>query len=1432
MFTFDAFNNPEPLRIFLCRPSKEIICELNAIDDQTANIDVALNDQFSLTFDYPRYFTDSDGELCESNGYHFLCAGMYLLVEKIGMFVMSQPIYSKNEDDVEVKSVSALSKDSELENKDLVGYKINTGEKDSLEMLVSYVEGEKENLINEYTDLPYDYILFYDTRADQLDNFYRNSGCPNNGTVTNSEMLGKLKNITDLIPRLKNKVTKTTNSDGKTEQSVTEYIKFTWFDNGEIQDATLYGFMDRVADLIPFYTKYRSQLSLLDLAIENSRCGWTIGYVDPVLVNKKFQFDIDSQNIYSFLREDISQKARCIIDFDVMNMKINVIAVENYGKDTGINISRQNLQNNLEVSCEENSVVTRYRVSGEDDFNISYVNFGSDRIDDISYYLNARDLNGNRIYVTDELAEKYKQFSKDREAARGKYAEYTKEYNRCLEELTELQYRVPDDKLLTDWSQFNETELNNLLDTYYNLKAQLETLYKNDYRGKYCDGIGYYVRSDDSINIDALKTTEYWYDYAAYENVIAQIKETLDKYPMYDETDKDKMNAWKTEWSLYGTIELRAKIDAYKNTLKMADESNIIEFDTNGKPIPWDNLSVAQKASYNNELGKDRYIMNFGDLDKSYNEMIAALNYLDTTLKPQEDALQKKLDEMSGKRSQIVTLVSLEGYDRLKLGEIIRIEDLPAIGTNSFTDKDREIINLLYIDADYSNENFFVTSIDDYSSTIDRQYELLDDAREQLSIDSQPQFSFSASINNLLALPDFQDFAAQFSLGNYMIAQYFDDYYVRLRLTRFSFNPRIPSSELSVEFSNFLKSRSKFDDISFLLDGGGGSGGASGRGGSGGSGGTGDGKLGDGLDITISNTLLSKLLSTEMFGTAVTNVILDTMRLNSLSAKNATFDQLVAGKVSISGRCLNTDEIASINYNYPGFNKDKPVYTIDNTEGSILKLDDGSFSFAGGLLKGYKNETGVYTLNVEGKVVATEGLIGGWTINDNSLSKSIATGGYNYTVALRTSGGELSNNISDTVRMIEVAKYTDQQDYESQFYVGSNGYLFANDANIKGTVNANTLIANDRGEIGGWAINSSGLSKKFQAKTTNYEYSVVMRTSGGATSHGIPDTIRMLEVVQNTKGQTDYKSMFYVGSDGYLFANNANIKGAIDATRVTASEEYKIYSKKYWSQAGNEGEVQAQEKVIIRAGYSGERGCIAFGNESLATDIIGSIITVTNGLRVYGALSAQSGYFTGPVELNKTTTIGNNIYFKTYNSKYSNVSLVGWSSGDNIRIGENDGTGKIIANACMIAAKNVQKWGSGGWQSLSDERYKFDFHPIDKAYDFIMGLEGCMYKFTDGTSDRYHMGFKAQATQKLMNETVGDTGLVVAYTFSEDIPVDLDNPDTYTLALRYEEFIAPHILVTQAHDREIRRLQDEIATLKTQLSDITEKLNTYKKASV
>ena len=98
-----------------------------------------------------------------------------------------------------------------------------------------------------------------------------------------------------------------------------------------------------------------------------------------------------------------------------------------------------------------------------------------------------------------------------------------------------------------------------------------------------------------------------------------------------------------------------------------------------------------------------------------------------------------------------------------------------------------------------------------------------------------------------------------------------------------------------------------------------------------------------------------------------------------------------------------------------------------------------------------------------------------------------------------------------------------------------------------------------------------------------------------------------------------------------------------------------------------------------------------------------------------------------------------------------------------------------------------------------------------------MNLNPCLFKFNDGTSNRYHMGFKAQEVEKNMLNTIGDTGLTVKYNCEEGLNVDLNNPDTYILGLRYEEFIAPLIQVVQNQQKQISELKKKIDTLSNQV---------------
>ena len=90
--------------------------------------------------------------------------------------------------------------------------------------------------------------------------------------------------------------------------------------------------------------------------------------------------------------------------------------------------------------------------------------------------------------------------------------------------------------------------------------------------------------------------------------------------------------------------------------------------------------------------------------------------------------------------------------------------------------------------------------------------------------------------------------------------------------------------------------------------------------------------------------MLAKLLNTELFGTRVTDVILDTVDANAITARSATFGSLANGTTVVDGKCITTGWIVDKDYN--GSNG-----SITNTAGSILNLESGLFNFAGGNLK-------------------------------------------------------------------------------------------------------------------------------------------------------------------------------------------------------------------------------------------------------------------------------------------------------------------------------------------------------------------------------------------------------------------------------------------------------------------------------------------------
>lgn len=1413
MFDFNLYDNPKPLKIFLCRPdTHKAICELNGISEESCRLKLAGNNQYELNFDYYRYM-DINGERIETNGYDKLLIDTELFVEKFGYFKLKYPPYT-DDGSKEIKSITAHSIDCELENKELVNFKVNTGEKDSAEYLVTYDDGETESLLNEYTGLPYDYIVFYNTFPEQLTafkSFVLGGGAIDDATrnVTDVTRIAKFMEMIKLIPRLFSKVVYDSTND---KHSLIEYMKIFYAQDGVTVEKIQYKrsvLCARIDELFTFYTKYRNQLSLLTLAIEKCNCNWSVGEIDSSLANKRFQFNV-SENIYAFLTNDLASKTKAIVDFDRINRKINVVLIENLGNDSGVFLSKNSLINSVNINCNEEKLCTRYNVTGGNDIDLRYVNFGHSRIDNIDYYLRVRDDNGNLVYVSEELAEKYRQYKTDIEIAREKYIEYTKQYNQLNQDIRAFKYRLPNDEVKNDWDTFRLDELEGFKTVYNNLLCTLKTLYNEDYGDR-----GY---TNGEINENFMRTTEYWYDYYAYKKVLDQLDEAINcklNDERYSEIDNEqiiaKIKAFETEWSLYGTVELENKLKSYIERMNVMIDggSIVIQANTDYTPKTWSNLSVEEKKNYNS-LEINYY---YTEYYKIYSEYVSCKTYLDS-LYPQLTQMESVLAEVTEDRNNLLKYVTLEGYNRNRLADLVDLDTITSEIDYSFTATEIGIITSLYIDSNYSNENILTTSLDDTVSTVDVEKELLEDAEEELSKVSQPQLTITTSIDNLLAIPEFKDY--NFDIYNYVMLEYYKDYYVKLRLYEIEFNPVMPEDEISVVFTNYINSASERSDLSYILQQS--SGGSS----SGGSGGGSGGNFGesDDIDVTISNTMLAKLLNTEMFGSRVTDVVLNTINTKTLTARTATFKDLANGTTTIDGGCIQTGIIKSNNYTHNEF---------DGTEtGSILYLNDGTFSFGGGKLKWNGS-----ALTVSGDITANSLTLGNGidkvgTLPTGNVDPSTCTGfkvsqsglltasnaviyGTIYASAGSFSGAVTASSLSTggkTSAAIGDGAYIDD---EGNFTAGANKVQILKDGTfnfndtlkwittdtphleVNGIVKAMKFIAGEKVNAGsdkdGVFINSNG--DFFVGKSG---------TNIGNAPLQISHTGEITTVADSGAGY-QYQNVLSGGALTFYRKNTADtdysLHGRIDAGIMNSTKTL--------------GLVTAPDTIFAFGKFANNDGT---GGVTMHTQLDSTGKLTTNNIYIstqpYGLSVEWSGntagiYFVGG---------GSGHEFLGVSSSRTNINTTTlWFGNSNYETSIYSGNGVHVNGS----ATNFYATTAGS----SDRRLKEKVSDLDKYENFYMQLKPLAYKFHDGLyglpNEKTRWGYYAQDVLEAYSNSnidVEDEIFVsIKDTELSENEKEYINDDTL-YQLNYQNMIALNTHMTQKALIEIERLKAEIEQLK------------------
>lgn len=188
---------------------------------------------------------------------------------------------------------------------------------------------------------------------------------------------------------------------------------------------------------------------------------WSVGHVDATLANKQRSFDEDDIDIYSFLTGDVSEAFNCLFVFDTFNMTINAYDLDDYGEDTNIYISIDNLAQSMTESIDENSIITCYRVNGGDGIYINEVNPNStNKIYNFEYYLPE---------MEESIQNKVKAYNEKYQSLKPQYEEIMKRLGDQIGVIQDLETRLPDSLDSKDWTKYGLEFLDSKVKSFKNI---------------------------------------------------------------------------------------------------------------------------------------------------------------------------------------------------------------------------------------------------------------------------------------------------------------------------------------------------------------------------------------------------------------------------------------------------------------------------------------------------------------------------------------------------------------------------------------------------------------------------------------------------------------------------------------------------------------------------------------------------------------------------------------------------------------------------------------------------------------------------------------------------------------------------------------------------------------------------------------------------
>lgn len=687
---------------------------------------------------------------------------------------------------------------------------------------------------------------------------------------------------------------------------------------------------------IPLYNEANPQLSFIHLLLQKIT-GWTIGYIDPEIKNIYVQANVDSSPILSYLRGDFKKDNRILTTFDINHFTVNFTKIENYGEDTNIFWNYRNIINDIKIETNDSSLYTRFFVQGANGLSIESVNFGSDYIFNLDYFM-------SEPYLTNELIEKYRYWNSYRESRREEYIQLSKKYRILLSAVERIDNRVPLDPLTKeDGTYFNGMNLETLEAALESYEAQVQLL--QEYADTRADSEKYTTNADGTtiynpkhLNgevdhawyLNLLKTNGgYWSYYEYIEYIIPNVKIAIANVGIPSDNDnyRDYLTTFTTDWDLYGLSELKAKQKAYENQIESLSKYEKAYAD----------LTAQEKALLTE--GEESYLtrhQQYAKYKSNYEQCTDALAIREKEYQTAFDACQAT-DEL---RKSLVRDVD---YTNERFG---------------FTDEELTILNKLWMDTDYSNENFLNTDVaytgevitfdkssdaetkdlipvDDYEQdySVDWAYGLFQEAVKQLYMEAQPQYTHTCSNEDIESIPEYAGMLPLVKVGNFIRLGITNDFYTKLRIVSITNNPYLTDdTSFSITFSNMVKGIQGVDDYIQLLENGTSSGKNSITGISNGN--------NSEANITVNTALLQAILNNSAFTSTVNGIA-----ANVVNASTANIGSLNADYLKVLLANIDTAQIgqATIDELYAKYINSN-VVTADEITAKLANLDEANIN--------------------------------------------------------------------------------------------------------------------------------------------------------------------------------------------------------------------------------------------------------------------------------------------------------------------------------------------------------------------------------------------------------------------------------------------------------------------------------------------------------